>query len=241
MTSPYLEKLSSCFTYTRLSEAIPAKGEALLVIAPISHIKLVKLPDTELMRAERMTHEPSRERYLAGRHLVRGILAEWLQIPTHELCIGLMPSGKPFLTDAPSLHFSLSHTQQIVSVFFSRQQVGVDLEQERPLDTIALAQRFFSAEESDFLKHSSSSLDFFRFWCAREAAIKADGRGMGQLLNETKIIPAQTEFQDFLTVWIEGVPWTTSSWMLPGGIHGAVAFREPLDVIHWRDCGEAIV
>jgi phosphopantetheinyl transferase len=241
MTSPYLEKIPSLFNFSTFSEAIPGEREAVIVIAPISNIKPLKLPSTELLRAEAITHQFSRIRYLAARYLLRSILAKWLGSDPQDISIALSALGKPFLAQYGMPHFSISHTEQLIGICFSSLPVGLDLEQERSLDVEALAKRFFTKEESIFLNQSSPPADFFRLWCCKEAAIKADGRGLGQLLASTRVITPIDEKAELAYVLIEGVSWITYPWLLSGGIHGSIAFREQPDVIHWCDFREAIV
>ena len=241
MTSPYLEKIPSHFHFSTFPEVIPAEREAIIVIAPISTIKPLELPSIELLRAEAITHQQSRLRYLAARYLLRSIVAKWLGSDPQDISIALSPSGKPFLPQHGMLHFSISHTEQLIGICFSSLPVGLDLEQERSLDVGALAKRFFTLEESVFLDQSSSPAYFFRLWCCREAAIKADGRGLGQLLASTRVLTPIDEKKDLVQVQIEGVSWITYPWLLSGGIHGSVALCEQPDVIHWCDLREALV
>lgn len=58
--------------------------------------------------------------------------------------------------------------------------VGVDLESLRPrANALALARRFFAAEEIEWLSaREDSEHQFLRLWCAKEAVLKAHGRGL---------------------------------------------------------------
>jgi 4'-phosphopantetheinyl transferase len=63
--------------------------------------------------------------------------------------------------------------------------VGVDLESLRPrASALALARRFFAAEETLWLasrldaRDADVERDFLRLWCAKEAVLKAHGRGL---------------------------------------------------------------
>ena len=61
-------------------------------------------------------------------------------------------------------------------------QVGVDLERVRPRPrALALAERFFAPAESArlaALPRGECELAFIRLWCAKEAVLKAHGRGL---------------------------------------------------------------
>ena len=60
--------------------------------------------------------------------------------------------------------------------------LGIDLEQLRPRPrALELAARFFRAEEADWLATQDADhreLAFVRLWCAKEAVLKAHGRGL---------------------------------------------------------------
>ena len=237
MTSHNLENFSDFFTPSGISEGTPVEGEALIIVAETSNIIPVELPTEEVRRADSIIHLESRSRYLAGRYLLRGILSQWIGIRARDLQITLTSSGKPFLSQSGMPHFSMTHTASTIAVVFSTQAVGIDLEQERPVDPFALARRFFSAEEADYLKQSGSQADFFRLWTCREAAIKGDGRGLASLLSSTRAEPDGIRSGGPMQVVIEDVSWSAIPWILPGGIHGSVAFREVPRVIRWCDPG----
>lgn len=58
--------------------------------------------------------------------------------------------------------------------------VGADLEAIRPrANALALARRFFAPEETGWLERGENiERDFLRLWCAKEAVLKAHGRGL---------------------------------------------------------------
>ena len=237
MTSHYFKNRYEVMQSALLSEACPIKEDAVIVCGTISNIKAVGLPENELNRAAAITHHSSRDRYLAGRYLVRGILSQWLAMKPEDITIALSDLGKPFLPHH-RFRFSISHTEQAVAAVFSIQSSGIDLEQERTLDALALARRFFSPEEADFLSQTQSLPEFFRLWCCREAAIKGDGRGLGGLLNATRpILPAS---DDCVQVFVGGVEWNVFPWLMKGGIHGAAAFQTLPSVIRWCDLADPL-
>jgi 4'-phosphopantetheinyl transferase len=131
--------------------------------------------------------------------------------------------------------FSLTHTDDIIAVVFASRHVGIDLERERKLDIPALSHRFFSQEEADFMSASDAPGDFFKLWCCREAAVKADGRGLATLLGCTRVILADPTSESTTLVVIKDAVWTAIHWELRGGLYGAVAFQEIPSVIRWCD------
>lgn len=220
------------FKNSPLPGLLPPADEAVIVVAGISVFREVTVSKEEELRAAAMRADNARSLFLAGRRLVRGILSQWLGITAADVPITLAASGRPSLQGEGMPCFSISHSGDLVAALFSHADAGIDLERERPVDVASLARRFFSTGEAAALSRSCEAAEFFRLWTCREAAIKADGRGMGSLLARTGAAPLDN---GLVSVEIEGVPWTAFPWALDGGYHGAVAFREPPGLIRWCD------
>ena len=96
--------------------------------------------------------------------------------------------GKPALQDEPSLRFNLSHSEdQVLYAFAYHQEVGIDIEQIRPLGDIdGLAHHVFSAQEQAVLQHlcpPEKEASFYACWTRKEAFIKALGMGFSMPLD----------------------------------------------------------
>ena len=92
--------------------------------------------------------------------------------------------GRPRLRHA-QLDCSWSHSgERLLVACAAGLRVGADLEVVRPrANALALARRFFAAEEIDWLQGRGDGAraperDFLRLWCAKEAVLKAHGRGL---------------------------------------------------------------
>lgn len=83
----------------------------------------------------------------------------------------LAAAGRPMLAGGP--WFSISHAGVYVVCAISEAPLGVDLERVRPLATKRVL-RLLSAHEAATARREPRA--FFRFWTAREAAVKASGR-----------------------------------------------------------------
>lgn len=86
--------------------------------------------------------------------------------------------GKPFLKDLP-LAFSLSHTGHYAVCAVGPSPLGVDIESARC--TMALAWRHFHPDELSYLQSlppTSQPEALLRLWTAKEAFLKALGRGL---------------------------------------------------------------
>lgn len=236
------------------SKTIFSDGGSLLVVGDLDCCAEVRLPPEEIARAHAIKHDVSRRRFLAGRRLIRGTVAPWLGVEPDLVPLSIADTGKPYLPyglrcskEVPYL--ALAHSGDLVVALFSPEECGIDLElgqgRERRLNPVRLSERFFSREESLFLAELDKSLcaeSFFTLWTCREAAIKADGRGLGALLASTRVLPEHLMTvrngngdTAAISVKIEGDTWQAFAWRMRGGYHAALAFRDLPHVIHWRD------
>ena len=94
------------------------------------------------------------------------------------------PSGRPCLLPPwPALSVSLSYRDGMLLIGFSpAQAVGVDIERDDPaLNVRQLAADHFSRDESaafHALTDNDAQVLFLRLWTAKEAVLKATGRGI---------------------------------------------------------------
>jgi len=146
--------------------------------APVSH---EVLSSDEHIRAARLIIPDKRRRFVAARVGLRLILGLATQCRPEALVFGYGAHGKPYLVDAPWCEFNLAHSADVALVAVSQRPVGVDIEQSRPLSTLAqMAQIAFSAQEQtelDALPVEQRVSAFFRTWTRKEALMKAHGAG----------------------------------------------------------------
>jgi 4'-phosphopantetheinyl transferase len=115
---------------------------------------------------------------------VRSLLAACLDRPSADVHIERGEHGKPRVADA-TLEFNLSHAGGALLLGISRRiALGVDLESSRrkTRPALELARRFFAPTEAEALEALPENLRqaaFLRLWCAKEAVLKAHGRGIG--------------------------------------------------------------
>lgn len=122
--------------------------------------------------------------------------------------------GKPYLRDYP-FYFNLSHSGSNVVCAFSRQEVGVDIQQYKRTDIVRLAERFFSAEEKKALKacHDRKELErlFYQLWTRKEAYGKLTGEGIAAVIDRSVLpvtegeLPSAETGTDLPIFWQE---WT---------------------------------
>ena len=128
---------------------------------------------------------PKADRQLSGRSKVQTLsrLARLALIKSRAIsCLRLnsLPkdaNGVPLPVDG--VHWSLTHKSDVVGAVAARLPVGLDLETFRPVSpgmlTKVAADKEWSMVSGDRLKN------FFRLWTAKEAVLKAVGRGIGGL------------------------------------------------------------
>jgi len=90
--------------------------------------------------------------------------------------------GRPRFRKGAGADAGWSHSGDGLLLAFARNAIlGVDMEYERPRPkALEIARRYFTAGESDWLEAQAAAreLAFLRLWCAKEAVLKAHGRGL---------------------------------------------------------------
>lgn len=149
----------------------------------------------ERERARRICFELERARFVVCRGLLRRILECYSWIESSKLRFVYSSRGKPALRERVRGHkiqFNLSHSsgRAIYAVTLDR-EVGVDLERVVPLvESEQIANRFFSNREkasvralAGIRKHEA----FFKAWTAKEAYLKACGKGLAYALDKIEV------------------------------------------------------
>ncbi|KAB8186992.1 4'-phosphopantetheinyl transferase family protein [Marilutibacter maris] len=123
---------------------------------------------------------------VAAETQARGWLSTQLEAPPETLPLHRDAWRRPQIA-APfqgrDINWSHSGQGLLVALADSGVRVGVDLEWLRPRPrALALAQRYFTAAEHAWLAAIADvrarELAFLRLWCAKEAVLKAHGRGL---------------------------------------------------------------
>jgi 4'-phosphopantetheinyl transferase len=111
--------------------------------------------------------------------------------------------GKPFMLDS-NFNFNISHSGNTVVCVFSKQQIGIDIEEINDID-YSLFENVFSSRE--FAEINSQGLDkFYEFWTKKESVIKAIGKGMTIPLTEIDVVKSHTTY--------DGDTWYTKSFKI---------------------------
>lgn len=158
---------------------------------PLHRLAAVLDPE-ERARAARFRFDVHRDRFVAGRGLLRLLLGRMTGRRPEQLAFRYGAKGKPFLVESPGLQFNLSNSANGVLIAVARgPELGVDLEALRPLDDAeALVERFFApSERSTFarLPPEARLAGFFSGWTRKEAYVKARGDGLSLPTTEFEI------------------------------------------------------
>jgi 4'-phosphopantetheinyl transferase len=194
------------------------------------------LSSDESARAERFHAPLHRDRYTAGRGILRSLLARYLGTPASDFRFCVNAHGKPALDSGgrpANLRFNLSHSHGLALFAFTLGgEVGVDVEYIRPsLREMDLAQRFFSPQEVDALRtllKASQREMFFHCWTRKEAYIKARGAGLSISLASFTVSLAPDNFTHLPIVGHDGLEagrWWFRPLAPSEGYVGAVAAK----------------
>ena len=123
-------------------------------------------------------------RFAAGRAAVRVILSGYLGCEPERLRFADDGRGQPRLANH-RLQFSLSRSGAVALLAVSADPVGADVELVRPRAGLAdlVTARFAAAEAACVAAGCAGSptRSFYRHWVAKEAYLKATGRGLASL------------------------------------------------------------
>jgi 4'-phosphopantetheinyl transferase len=158
------------------------------------------LNDGELQRGNRLLEKRLRDRFFAGRGMLRELLGGYLGEKPGDVRLSEGEFGKPHLADqeADALRFNLSHAGDYLLVAVAAGcEVGCDLEEVREdLPFQSMAQRYFSPQERDqlfSLPAEQQLAAFYRCWTRKEAYLKGTGTGFSHPSTEfdVSLLPHQ--------------------------------------------------
>lgn len=162
---------------------------------------------------------PEADRRLKGREKVQTLsrlarLALTRSCAVSGLCLDRFPKdekGVPQPVDG--VYWSLSHKSDIVGGVAAPLPVGLDLETIRPVSDALLAK--VAADDEWRLTWGERQKDFFRFWTAKEAVLKAVGKGFAGL-SRCKVKEIADDTRMVLTY--DGTPWPVAHFWFDGHV-----------------------
>lgn len=159
-----------------------------------------RLSEEERYRASKFHFPQHQRRFIIARGLLRGLLADYLEVNPSGIQFTYTQRGKPELspdvkTKLP-LQFNVSHSEElVVYAVCLGYPVGVDVEYLRSAsDLEQIAARFFTKWEYEQLRSlpaTEKNLAFFRGWTRKEAYLKACGDGIAGGLDQIEVSLAE--------------------------------------------------
>lgn len=139
------------------------------------------LTKNELKIQERFLHSKDRLRFAVGRIFAKEIAAKYLKNKPEKIIMKKGKYSKPYITNTGgALNYNLSHSGDIVLLAFAyNANVGIDVEEIKYLKEYKELCEFFNVRERMKVVESEDFREFYRYWTAKEAYMKADGRGFG--------------------------------------------------------------
>ena len=129
---------------------------------------------------------------VAAQPLAEAWLAQQLGVDAASLALVRDVHGRPRFSPPRAQDVSWSHSGEHLLVALGEGvQIGADLERLRPRPrALELARRFFDPVETAWLEQLPEAVredSFVRIWCAKEAILKAHGRGIAFGLHRLRI------------------------------------------------------
>jgi 4'-phosphopantetheinyl transferase len=200
------------------------------------------LSEEELTRADRFRFPQLRRRFVAGRGVLRTILAAYLSAEPQQVSFSYSSHGKPSVAEPHcNIEFNVSHSHDLMVAAICREwSIGVDIEKEDPqFHAMDIAERFFCKRERDEIarKRKEERLrTFFQFWTAKEAVLKATALGLTLELSKLEIglTPLRVlAIED--AGKIHGSRWHLTAFSPADGYSGALAVAAKPFRLEYRD------
>jgi 4'-phosphopantetheinyl transferase len=183
------------------------------------------LSEDELLRAAAFKVEDGRRRFVATRAALRTLLGRYLDRDPATVRFGTTANGKPRLDPSSLLEFNVSHSGSVAMIAIAGDQVGIDIEEikQREYQT-GIARRVFTQSERDAIDGDPA---FFRHWVAKEAFVKATGRGVSSLRSFEVLLdaPGGARLVHVGGDYEEAARWTLAPLDAPPGYAAALVAR----------------
>jgi 4'-phosphopantetheinyl transferase len=157
-----------------------AKASAVLETLPADRLAL---PSEEVERIGRYRNEADRRARFAAHGLLRHCLGQLLACPPETIQLVRDENGRPFLQKDQKVDFNISHSGNWIAVgICSAGRIGVDVQEYvEPFDWRETGKSFLRPAEMNTIASlplPEQSRLALRFWCLKEALLKATGEGL---------------------------------------------------------------
>lgn len=157
------------------------------------------LEASETKRLESFRNSEDARRFAAGRILMRSVITAVIDEETGQKPFAYGKYGKPYMPDAGTLDFNISHCGPWAAIGISFNGViGVDIERQQPLAVWhEIAAEFLTPSDLLVPENLSNPDQLLKRWTAKEAILKAKGTGLTISPNTVCITP---ELETFVAV-----------------------------------------
>ncbi|MDT8408237.1 MAG: 4'-phosphopantetheinyl transferase superfamily protein [Wenzhouxiangellaceae bacterium] len=213
------------------SPGMPAAAEAHVWLARLENLPLME-PDVPARLGERLSQQRMGQKFL-----LRLLLGAYLEMPGRDVELARGRHGKPCLGPSQAgsgLTFNLSHAGRWLAIAVGRNApLGIDIEQRgRKVRWRALARRWFSRDEADWLETLDSelaSVAFLHLWTRREAIIKAMGETIAGHISAVVLAPGESaDLVSLPSEWPPASGWSVLDITSGDPLLGCLASPEPL-------------
>lgn len=142
-------------------------------------------------RVSRLRFDIDRICSMLGEIVARKCISEARGIPLESIEFQIGTHGKPYVHLEKPLSFNWSHSGDWILFAMDSEQVGIDVENVRPVNEMDLASNFFDPLEVIQLEEMNSierKRYFFKLWSLKESYIKWKGTGLSIKLNSFRFI-----------------------------------------------------
>ena len=128
--------------------------------------------------------ENDRINYAATKAIVNLLFSKIEKLKYQEIRWQYGKYNKPYIENKSKINFNISHTIECSIVTFSRNNIGVDIENlKRNIDYSEIKNSFFMNNEKILTLN-----DFYKHWVSKEAYLKYKGVGLTQSLESVEVI-----------------------------------------------------
>jgi 4'-phosphopantetheinyl transferase len=197
----------------------------------------------EQARAARFHRDRDRHTFILSRGGLRWLVGQYLGLDPAAVAFRYGDRGKPYLAPAhspqsgPGLEFNLAHSGDwVVYGFTQGMAIGVDVEAIAPRNHgEGLIQRCLTAQEQQTLSSDPASRQrqFFSYWTAKEAYLKATGQGLSYPMASVEVAWTPDASQARLVQPSTAQDWTLQPWQPDEATAAAVCVADTVREICW--------
>lgn len=129
--------------------------------------------------------------WISGRYLIKQMMQHFFlkTVPLDHITLSYLDEGAPFVTNAPDIPVSLSHSNDYTAVACcenTHRTIGIDIEKITKKPDIYFLKTAFTQNEILNLKDDAARI--FKHWTIKEAYLKYIKKGFNESLHKVEVI-----------------------------------------------------